>query len=85
MCEMEGRYGGLRIRAGEHSRPIVLRPFAELKAAKCEKIFQEKISGAPSDRKQLTRLMAARRLAVIMHRIWVDGTEFRRTREVAAA
>ena len=27
----------------------------------------------------------ARRFAVIMHRIWVDGTEFRWTREVAAA
>jgi transposase len=27
----------------------------------------------------------ARRLAVIMHRAWVDGTEFRWTREVAAA
>ena len=27
----------------------------------------------------------ARRLAVIMHRIWVDGTEFQWTREVAAA
>jgi transposase len=27
----------------------------------------------------------ARRLAVIMYRIWVDGTEFRWTREVAAA
>jgi transposase len=27
----------------------------------------------------------ARRLAVIMHRIWVDGTEFRWTREVAVA
>ena len=27
----------------------------------------------------------ARRLAVIMHRIWVDGTEFRWTREVASA
>jgi transposase len=27
----------------------------------------------------------ARRLAAIMHRIWVDGTEFRWTREVAAA
>jgi len=27
----------------------------------------------------------ARRLAVIMHRIWVDGTEFRWTREVEAA
>ena len=26
----------------------------------------------------------ARRLAVIMHRIWVDGTAFRWTREVAA-
>jgi len=27
----------------------------------------------------------ARRLAVIMHRIWVDGTEFRWTRDLAAA
>src|SRR3974390_1858731 len=27
----------------------------------------------------------ARRLAVIMHRIWVDGTDFRWTREVAGA
>src|SRR5712672_928903 len=31
---------------------------AELKAARCQKIFQEKVSGARSDRKQLTRLMA---------------------------
>jgi hypothetical protein len=27
----------------------------------------------------------ARRLAVIMHRIWVDGTEFRWTREAVVA
>jgi hypothetical protein len=27
----------------------------------------------------------ARRLAVIMHRIWVDGTEFRWTKEIVAA
>jgi len=27
----------------------------------------------------------ARRLAVIMHRIWVDGTEFQWTRKAAAA
>ena len=27
----------------------------------------------------------ARRLAVIMHRMWVDGTEFRWTREAVAA
>jgi hypothetical protein len=26
----------------------------------------------------------ARRLAVIMHRIWIDGTEFRWTRHAAA-
>src|ERR1035437_9135067 len=31
---------------------------AELKSAKCEKVFQEKISGARSDRKQLARLIA---------------------------
>jgi transposase len=27
----------------------------------------------------------ARRLAVIMHHMWLDGTEFRWTREVAVA
>src|SRR5438477_5219808 len=31
---------------------------AELKAAKCTKVFQEKVSGARSDRKQLARVMA---------------------------
>src|SRR5271170_1865025 len=31
---------------------------AELKAANCERVFQEKISGARSDRKQLARLIA---------------------------
>jgi DNA invertase Pin-like site-specific DNA recombinase len=31
---------------------------SELKAANCEKIFQEKVSGSRSDRKQLMRLMA---------------------------
>ena len=31
---------------------------AELRAAKCAKIFQEKVSGARSDRKQLARVMA---------------------------
>jgi DNA invertase Pin-like site-specific DNA recombinase len=31
---------------------------AELKATNCERIFQEKVSGARADRKQLTRLIA---------------------------
>src|SRR5450755_4251642 len=31
---------------------------AELKSARCEKVYQEKISGARSDRKQLARLIA---------------------------
>ena len=30
----------------------------ELKAAKCDRIFQEKVSGARSDRKQLAKLVA---------------------------
>src|SRR5664279_5702917 len=58
MCEMEGDmavYGYARVSTDGQSLSAQL---AELKAAKCEKIFQEKISGARSDRKQLTRLMA---------------------------
>ena len=38
---------------------------------------------APWNEKVIVAL--ARRLAVIMHRIWVDGTEFRWTRDAAVA
>src|SRR6266550_4135647 len=58
MCEMESGmavYGYARVSTDGQSLSTQL---AELKAAKCTKIFQEKISGARSDRKQLTRLMA---------------------------
>jgi transposase len=39
---------------------------------------------APNSAIHFSRALA-RRLAVIMHRIWVDGAEFRWTREGAAA
>jgi Tfp pilus assembly major pilin PilA len=47
-----------RLRAGKHRRSILAAQLEELKAANSGKIFQEKISGARSDRKQLAKLMA---------------------------
>jgi DNA invertase Pin-like site-specific DNA recombinase len=57
MCEKESNmaiYGYARVSTDGQS----LTAQIELKAAKCEKVFQEKISGARSDRKQLARLMS---------------------------
>ena len=48
-------YGYARVSTDGQSLSAQL---AELKAAKSAKIFQEKISGARSDRKQLARVMA---------------------------
>jgi DNA invertase Pin-like site-specific DNA recombinase len=48
-------YGYARVSTDGQS---LLAQLAELRAAKCERIFHEKISGARSDRQQLTRLMA---------------------------
>src|SRR5438874_9594347 len=44
-------------RVSTHGQSLAAQ-LAELKAAKCAKVFQEKVSGARSDRKQLARLMA---------------------------
>lgn len=48
-------YGYARVSTDGQSLAAQL---AELKAENCEKIYQEKISGARSDRKQLARLVA---------------------------
>lgn len=50
------RYGYARVSTDGQS---LAAQVASLKEAGCEKIFQEKISGARSDRKELVRLMAA--------------------------
>src|SRR3979490_2805479 len=58
MCEMESVmavYGYARVSTDGQSLAAQLD---ELKAVKCEKILQEKISGARSDRKQRAKLMA---------------------------
>jgi DNA invertase Pin-like site-specific DNA recombinase len=49
-------YGYARVSTGGQS---LAAQIAELRAANCEKVFQEKASGAKSDRKQLARLMAS--------------------------
>ena len=48
-------YGYARVSTDGQSLAAQLE---ELKVAKCERIFQEKISGTRSDRKQLAKLMA---------------------------
>ena len=47
------------------------------------KAWAMKIAGHRGMKKATVAL--ARRLAVILHRIWVDGSEFQWTRETAAA
>jgi DNA invertase Pin-like site-specific DNA recombinase len=58
MCEMESDtavYGYARVSTDGQSLGAQI---AEPKEANCKKVFQEKISGARADRKQLARLMA---------------------------
>jgi transposase len=80
------RTGGIS-RCGDEMMRVMLYEAAQsmLRSAKWSwlKAWAMKIARHRGMKKAIVAL--ARRLAVIMHRIWVDGTEFRWTREVAAA
>ena len=58
MREMEGSMTVYRYARVSTDSQSLSAQLAELKAAKCAKIFQEKISGARLDCKQFMRLMA---------------------------
>ena len=81
--------------AGEVARPLAGTPVdvGVLYEAAQSMLYSKKWSWLKAWAMQIARrrgmkkaiVALARRLAVIMHRIWVDGTEFRWTREQAAA
>jgi transposase len=75
-------------RCGDEMMRMMLYEAAQsmlVRSTKCSwlKAWAMKIARHRGMKKAIVAL--ARRLAVIMHRIWVDGTDFRWTREVAAA
>jgi transposase len=80
------RTGGIS-RCGDEMTRLMLYEAAQImlvRSAKWSwlKAWAMKIARHRGMKKAIVAL--ARRLAVILHRIWVDGTEFRWTREVAA-
>jgi len=81
------RSGGIS-RCGDEMMRVMLYEAAQVMLTRTNKwswlkAWAMKIARHRGMKKAIVAL--ARRLAVILHRIWVDGTEFRWTREVAAA
>ena len=81
------RTGGIS-RCGDEMMRVMLYEAAQIMLVRSVKwswlkAWAMKIARRRGLKKAIVAL--ARRLAVIMHRIWVDGTEFRWTREKAAA
>jgi len=86
-ADLQKRTGGIS-RCGDEMMRMMLYEAAQsglMRSAKWSwlKAWAMKIARHRGMKKAIVAL--ARRLAVIMHRLWVDGTEFRWTREVAAA
>jgi transposase len=81
------RPGGIS-RCGDQMMRVMLYEAAQIMLTRTNKwswlkAWAMKIARHRGMKKAIVAL--ARRLAVIMHRIWVDGTEFQWTREAAAA
>jgi transposase len=81
------RPGGIS-RCGDEMMRVMLYEAAQVMLTRTSKwswlkAWAMKIARHRGRKKAIVAL--ARRLAVIMHRLWVDGTEFRWTREVVAA
>ena len=81
------RTGGIS-RCGDEMMRVMLYGAAQVMLTRTNKwswlkAWAMKIARRRGMKKAIVAL--ARRLAVIMHRIWVDGTEFRWTREAATA
>jgi transposase len=74
------RAGGISRSGAEMMRAML---YEQPTSCWCVKAWAMKIARHRGLKKAIVAL--ARRLAVTMHRIWVDGSEFRWTREAAAA
>src|ERR1017187_1275735 len=84
----ESDWSGRISRCGDEMMRVMLYEAAQVMLTRTNKwswlkAWAMQIARRRGKKKAIVAL--ARRLAVIMHRIWVDGTEFRWTREEAAA
>ena len=80
------RTGGIS-RCGDQMMRVMLYEAAQVMLTRTIKWSWLKAWGMKIARHRGTKraiVAVARRMAVVMHRMWVDGTEFRWTREVAA-
>ncbi len=79
---------GVISRCGDEMMRVMLYEAAQIllvRSTKCSWLKAWAMQIARRRRMKKAIVALARRLAIIMHRMWVDGTEFRWTREVAAA
>jgi len=84
----ESDYTGAISKCGDEMMRVMLYEAAQIMLTRTIKwswlkVWAMRIARRRGMKKAIVAL--ARRLAVIMHRIWVDGTEFRWTRQEAAA